>query len=204
MLNETERSKALANYDEGFASYDELDSLGDALLNAFSWNRSPEGTKYWEKLYSQVKNGDYTFDSEVSATDEMTTLEDRLEAIEAKLEEQMNRMQEAITEITLRGLWKESKTVINPVGAIWKDILFNFEWEEVHKCMVLLEWKWASVGGVPTVVEIRAHAKRLVEEAYRDKTTVGSGGFEAEYVEETGGVNLSFVLAFWEGEDINE
>lgn len=124
-------------------------------------------------------------------------LEQRLKAIETKLEEQMDRMEFAINELVLRGLQK--KREVNPVDNIWKEIFDNFDWKKVRRCMIVTDWTWATVGGVPTVGELQKEAKKLVERAYENKIYAAFGGFEATFYEdvEGEGVDLRFILASW-------
>jgi hypothetical protein len=91
-----------------------------------------------------------------------------------------------------------------------------FEFERVHKAMVLLDWKWGmdDEAAVPDLPEIRKAARKFIRAAIEQctgkKFTVGSGGFEATaYRDPDGvleGVMLRFVLADWyaDVEDLNE
>jgi|LakMenEpi03Aug12_release.lakeMendotaPanAssembly.Ray.scaffolds.fasta_scaffold1359239_1 hypothetical protein len=68
------------------------------------------------------------------------------------------------------------------IDAIY-ELLRSFNFEKVEKTMRALEWKWA-VGQelrVPEIDEMKDTCSRLLNAAARDKTTIGSGGFEASY-----------------------
>lgn len=57
------------------------------------------------------------------------------------------------------------------------------EWDEVHKVMKYLNWKWASSDGVPEIYELKESALRLAEEVVAATIKAKSGRFSA-----TGGV----------------
>ena len=79
------------------------------------------------------------------------------------------------------------------------------EWDEVHKVMKYLDWKWASSEGVPEIYELKESALRLAEEAVADtikyaaRRFIATGGIEVdtEFYEETGCVYLkvNFVVS---------
>jgi hypothetical protein len=74
-------------------------------------------------------------------------------------------------------------------------IMNGFNFEKVHKCMILLNWGWAEPGGVPSVVELKAMAMRLLVDAINSKnecSTMACGGFVA--TKDNDGLGLSFVL----------
>ena len=80
-----------------------------------------------------------------------------------------------------------------------------FDFDQVHKVMVFLDWKWANKNGgleVPEKYELRSEARRLLKTAIEEKTTVSTGGFQAEYTEneEGGWIDLKFVLSDWDEE----
>ena len=84
------------------------------------------------------------------------------------------------------------------------NIMDNFDFDQVHKVMVFLNWKWANSNGslgVPEKYELRGEARRLLKMAIEEKTTVSTGGFLAEYIEEDGGwMDLKFVVSEWDDE----
>ena len=84
------------------------------------------------------------------------------------------------------------------------NIMDNFDFDQVHKVMVFLDWKWANSNGsleVPEKYELRSEARRLLKMAIEEKTTVSTGGFLAEYIDEDGGwMDLKFVVSEWDEE----
>lgn len=80
-----------------------------------------------------------------------------------------------------------------------KNIESNFDFEKIHQVMTYLHWGWHCVDDlgntnivIPDVVRIKNHAFELLKDAYEHKTIVGSGGFEARWVE--GDLELKFIL----------
>ena len=85
------------------------------------------------------------------------------------------------------------------------NIMDNFDFDQVHKVMVFLNWKWANSNGslgVPEKYELRGESRRLLKMAIEEKTTVSTGGFIAEYTEneEGGWMYLNFVVSDWDEE----
>ena len=84
------------------------------------------------------------------------------------------------------------------------NIMDNFDFDQVHKVMVFLNWKWVNSNGslgVPEKYELRSEARRLLKMAIEEKTTVSTGGFIAEYTDEKGGwMDLKFVISEWDEE----
>ena len=83
------------------------------------------------------------------------------------------------------------------------NIMDNFDFDQVHKVMVFLNWKWANSNGslgVPEKYELRGEARRLLKMAIEEKTTVQTGGFIAEYRESEvdGWMDLKFVVSDWD------
>lgn len=80
-----------------------------------------------------------------------------------------------------------------------EQIMENFDFEKVHKVMVALEWEWylGTWGGfgIPSVGAIQKAARRLLSEAWTNKTTVSTGGFSAEY--DDGDLIFRFILEEW-------
>ena len=77
-------------------------------------------------------------------------------------------------------------------------ILRDFDFEKVHRVMMLLNWQW-SQGRVPTVAEIRKVATMLLRDLVRNKniTGTGTGGFWADRRYDEDGekrITLSFVV----------
>ena len=82
-----------------------------------------------------------------------------------------------------------------------------FEFERVHKAMVLLDWKWgmdddAEVPDLPSLRKTaRGYLRSAIEQCTGTYFTVGSGGFEATAHRDPDGmlegVTLKFILADW-------
>ena len=74
-----------------------------------------------------------------------------------------------------------------------------FDFSKVHQTMVSLEWKWVSAeDGVPTEPEIRETARRLMEDAIKDKISIATGGFRVHYDKKDDFISLSFVISEWD------
>ena len=74
-----------------------------------------------------------------------------------------------------------------------------FDFSKVHRTMVALEWKWASAeDGIPTEPEIRETARKLMEDAIKDKVSIGTGGFRVHYDKKDDFISLSFVISEWD------
>lgn len=87
------------------------------------------------------------------------------------------------------------------------DIMDNFDFDEVHKAMTLLGWRWYVPKNrsfeIPTINEIKRRARSLLEDAYnsdKDLYSTATGGFEATKTVEDDSINLSlsFVVASWD------
>jgi hypothetical protein len=81
-------------------------------------------------------------------------------------------------------------------------IIDKFNFERVHVAMTAVDWKWAKQNLVPTevpsIARLKETAYRILKIAFKEKTTVTTGGLQAVYhpPEETLDVilSLSFVL----------
>lgn len=61
------------------------------------------------------------------------------------------------------------------------DIIYNFDFEKVHKIMKILKWRWF-IGGelvIPSVQQLVKQARKLLFRAATETTTVELGGFKA-------------------------
>lgn len=78
------------------------------------------------------------------------------------------------------------------------NIMDNFDFEKVYNAMVALDWEWRNEG-VPDVSDLRKEARNLLKTALKDKTNVGTGGFQVQYFSDKDGqyVHLSFVIDEW-------
>jgi hypothetical protein len=75
------------------------------------------------------------------------------------------------------------------------EIMCEFDFEKVHKCMVLIGWEWAVPMHVPSIDELQMEAVRLLIAAYNRKWecfTIECGGFRV--VKNYNGLVLSFIL----------
>jgi len=81
----------------------------------------------------------------------------------------------------------------------WIEIAEYFEFEKVHKVMSVLGWQWAITNGVPKIAQIVSEARRLCMRVYEsDIKSISTGGFVAEYDEESDILSLFFKVASWE------
>jgi len=82
------------------------------------------------------------------------------------------------------------------------------KWDEVHKVMKYLDWKWTSSDGVPEIYELKETALRLAEACVAGTIKHKSGWFSAtggievdtKFYPETGCICLrvNFVLTGWD------
>ena len=81
-----------------------------------------------------------------------------------------------------------------------------FDFEVVHKTMVALDWKWSDYQRVPTIEEIKEHARKMMEEVVEEKCkSWSSGGFKVTYKEENDKpdcrepmITLEFLITWWD------
>lgn len=62
----------------------------------------------------------------------------------------------------------------------------EIDFEAIHKYMAWTKWKWAmskSSDGVPTIDEMQAQVRSLINDAITERSTVGTGGFTVQYRE---------------------
>mgnify|MGYP007100172567 CR=1 FL=1 len=93
-----------------------------------------------------------------------------------------------------------------------KEILDNFDFIRINKVMDYLNWKWASIGEVPNIEQLKKHAKKYLEQAYDEvllnkfkNYETGSGGFLVEVIYDENlskviWLRLQFVLNEWYSE----
>jgi hypothetical protein len=75
------------------------------------------------------------------------------------------------------------------------DILDEFDFDKVHKVMVLMNWKW--VGETPPIQELRKTGRALFLDCMKNNLSLAAtGGFVArrEKIGKDFNYNLSFVL----------
>lgn len=109
------------------------------------------------------------------------------------------------------------KAITRTQAELITDIMDNFNFKRVQSIMKSLNWKWASADdGVPTVVEIRREARKLLIEVCKlcleqenisadTRVAVGTGGLRATaFRSECGNyitnLELDFVAATWDAE----
>lgn len=65
----------------------------------------------------------------------------------------------------------------------WQEIENNFNFYKVYDVMKLLNWTWGQGddASIPSVRRIKARAKSLCHNAYKNEHTIGSGGFCATF-----------------------
>lgn len=82
-----------------------------------------------------------------------------------------------------------------------------FDWDKTHKVMTYLGWTWAPVGDVPSILDMKAVAFRLISSAWDQAEAgekgvsyiAGTGGFEACCTMDEDGMHaeIRFVLSSW-------
>jgi hypothetical protein len=98
-------------------------------------------------------------------------------------------------------IYKECEKIID-------DILNEFDFNKIHKVMVLLNWSWyssKSVSGIPSIQEMIKTATHLLEsvivrrfqmENEEEYIYIGSGGFYVYSIYNT--IKLEFRITEWE------
>lgn len=91
-----------------------------------------------------------------------------------------------------------------------ENVMDNFNFEKVHDVMVELNWCWVNANGgelkVPTVLQLKASARRYLRRAFDECCIVGSGGLECSYhppiddEDPAGFLSLKFILEEWDTE----
>jgi hypothetical protein len=89
------------------------------------------------------------------------------------------------------------------------EIFDNFDFKKVHRCMTLMDWRWATTNGVPTIEDIRNCASMLLLDVimgirFSDEYNVGTGGFHVTYDKKYDIISLSFVITDWDDSYIEE
>ena len=97
-------------------------------------------------------------------------------------------------------------------------ILDTLNFERVHVAMTALDWKWSKqntqTSAVPTIERLKLAAKHLLSVAYKEETSVTSGGFLAKYhppikdsdllLDQKPSLSLSFVIVSANSESYND
>lgn len=76
------------------------------------------------------------------------------------------------------------------------DIMDNFDFDKVHRCMTALEWHWSGCDGVPEKSELRKCARKILKGCV-ERGHGGTGGFQVTIDREEGCLSLSFVVEDW-------
>lgn len=80
-----------------------------------------------------------------------------------------------------------------------EEILNEFDFRSVRRVMVLLNWTWASVDGIPTEKDLRNRARYLLQEVSKSKyQRNATGGFVAERDDDDGALSLYFYVDYVE------
>lgn len=81
-----------------------------------------------------------------------------------------------------------------------EEIMDNFDFEKVRKCMKALGWNWETChNGTPEVRDLRRGARKVLTAAAEKKNNVvGCGGFWAEN-DQDNCLTLRFVVEEWNG-----
>lgn len=87
------------------------------------------------------------------------------------------------------------------------NIMDNFDFNRVAKCMEVLEWKWYDVEGIPKEYDIRKFARKYLNKVddkhNTERRSFGLGGFTVAAWYEEGtldAIELSFVVTEWSEE----
>lgn len=77
------------------------------------------------------------------------------------------------------------------------EIMDWFDFSKVAKVMEAVDWKWWSEEGieVPCEGKLRKEARRLLKRAIKERGIIGTGGFEASYID--GDLELKFIVSSW-------
>lgn len=78
-------------------------------------------------------------------------------------------------------------------NSIIKQLIENFNFDLVHKAMVIADWTWLGNKESPSINRLRACARELIKKLLDNNCgSVRTGGFTAE--KEDGGYSLYFTL----------
>ena len=108
---------------------------------------------------------------------------------------------------------EQPKPVVKDLEYMIKDIMDEFDFDQVERAMDALDWKWR--GETPTIYDLREEAERLLRGAaasrlgaYKDShheipILHGTGGFEAkawcdESKTKITGLQLDFIVTSWD------
>jgi hypothetical protein len=108
---------------------------------------------------------------------------------------------------------EQPKPVVKDLDYMIKDIMDEFDFDQVERAMGALDWKWR--GETPTIYDLREEAERLLRGAaenrlgiYKDThheaaSVYATGGFEAKAWCDEGktkviGLQLDFIVTSWD------
>lgn len=77
------------------------------------------------------------------------------------------------------------------------EIMDEFDFDKVHRCMVALDWQWARLERIPEKPEIRKSARQQLRDAV-ERGCGGTGGFRVMIDRKNGVLTLSFVVEEWD------
>jgi hypothetical protein len=77
-----------------------------------------------------------------------------------------------------------------------EDILKNFDFERVNKCMKVLDWGWFNTDGtIPSKYELESTARVLLQRVIKERLKqLATGGFEVIYYKKEKILELKFVV----------
>ena len=84
------------------------------------------------------------------------------------------------------------------------EVMDWFDFEKVHRVMTMLDWKWAMIGAVPEIPDLRKQVRKLMRELWNsDNQLVATGGFVVRLHREKNWARFSvaFELTEWNSED---
>jgi hypothetical protein len=81
-----------------------------------------------------------------------------------------------------------------------KEIMDEFDFAQVHKAMVALDWVWGTTdtAHIPSIKELRIEAKRqLTELCENGHSAIDCAGFYSTYDKKNKHLKLSFIIESW-------
>ena len=103
------------------------------------------------------------------------------------------------------------KKLLDSERVRFHEIIDNFDFEKVHRCMTLMDWRWATTNGVPSLEDIKNNASRLLLDViigirfrFSEDYYIGTGGFHVTYNKKYDVILLSFVITDWDDSYIEE
>ncbi len=77
------------------------------------------------------------------------------------------------------------------------EIMDEFDFDKVHRCMVALNWTWHDCAGVPEKSELRRACRGWLRNAIAGRAGA-SGGFSVRIDREEGSLTLQFIVEAWD------